>query len=186
MSDVERGSVLKLPGKGDYVDCGSNEAFDITGAITIAAWTKVTGLDSRWEVIVATENYGLGLMGYKKDPNHVGLGYWYKNVWLETELDVDNQWHLMVVVCDGHEFALFVDGKLCDSKRVYANAVMDTGPLYIGQTRGEEDDRSEGWKDGLIDDVRIYSYAFTADEVKDLYEGKEPPREKKRGSEKTE
>jgi hypothetical protein len=32
---------------------------------------------------------------------------------------------------------------------------------------------------GLIDDVRIYSYARSADEVKMLYEGKEPPRERR-------
>jgi tetratricopeptide (TPR) repeat protein len=185
VSDVERGSVLKLPGKGDYVDCGSNEAFDITGAITIAAWTKATEQDGRWAEIVTTSNYGLGLYSHKEDPNHVGLAYWYKNVWLETELDVDSRWHLIVVLYDGQEFALYIDGKLCDSKRVYGRVVMDTGPLYIGQTRGE-DSRNEGRKDGLIDDVRIYSYALTADEVKMLYEGKEPPREKRLDPEKTE
>ena len=178
MSDVDRGSVLRLPGKGDYVDCGWNSAFDITGAITIAAWIKVTELNSRWEEIVSTNNYGLGLSGYKEDPNHVGPGYWYEEeVWLGTELDVDNQWHLIVVLYDGQEFALYIDGKLCASKRVYQSIVMDTGPLYIGQTR--EGYSNEGWKDGLIDDVRIYSYPLSAEEVKGLYEGKEPPREKK-------
>jgi len=185
--DVERGSVLRLPGKGDYVDCGWNSAFDITGAITIAAWTKVTELDSRWEEIVSTNNYGLGLLGHKEDPNHVSPGYWSHKEWIQTELDVDNQWHLIVVLYDGQEFALYIDGKLCASKRVYESIAMDTGPgpLYIGQTRGE-DPRSEGWKDGLIDDVRIYSYALSAEEVEMLYEGKEPPREKRLNPEKTE
>jgi WD40 repeat protein len=185
VSDVERGSVLGLPGKGDFVHCGWNPAFDITGAITIAGWIKVTELDGRWEEIVCTNNYGLGLYGHKEDPNHVGPCYWYKNkVWLETELDVDNQWHLMVVTYDGLDFALYIDGKLGASKRLYQSIqsiAMDAGYLCIGLVN-----RKEGWKDGRIDDVRIYSYALTADEVKDLYEGREPPREKKRDSEKTE
>ena len=155
-----------------------NSAFDITGAITIAAWTKVTELDSGYVEIVSTNNYGLGLLsyGYKNDPNHVGPGYWYKNdVWIEAELDVDNQWHLIVALYDGQEFALYIDGKLCASKRFYKSIELGTSRLYIGQTPGN---RNEGWKDGLIDDVRIYSYALSAEEVKMLYEGKEPPRAK--------
>jgi hypothetical protein len=36
-----------------------------------------------------------------------------------------------------------------------------------------------GWKDMFIDDVRIYSYVLSPDEVKMLYKGKEPPRNKK-------
>jgi hypothetical protein len=168
VSDVERGSVLRLPGKGDFVDCGWNPAFDITGAITIAAWTKVTELDSTWEEIVSTNNYGLGLFNYAGDSNRIRPGYWYKNVWIEAGLDMDNQWHLIVVLYDGQECALYVDGKLCASKRFYKSVAKDTGRLYIGK----------GWQYGPIDDVRIYSYALNAEEVKMLYEGKEPPRAK--------
>ena len=35
-----------------------------------------------------------------------------------------------------------------------------------------------GWR-GLIDDVRIYSYALRVEDIKMLHEGKEPPREKR-------
>jgi hypothetical protein len=38
----------------------------------------------------------------------------------------------------------------------------------------------EGWDwNGLIDDVCIYSYALNPEEVKMLYEEKEPPKEKR-------
>jgi tetratricopeptide (TPR) repeat protein len=174
VSDEERGRVLRLPGKGDFVDCGWNSAFDIIGSITISAWTKVTEPYDRWKTIVSTNKSGLGLVG--KDPNHVILGYWYRDdVWIQAELDVDNQWHLIVGLYDGQEFALYIDGKLCASKRFYKSISMDTGRLYIGQA---QDHSNEGWKDGLIDDIRIYSYALNAEEIKMLYEGKEPPRAK--------
>jgi hypothetical protein len=175
VSDVERGSVLTLPGAGDFVDCGWNPAFDITGAITIAAWTKVAELDGRHEEIVSTNNYGLGLLGnsYTGVPNRVCPIYWYwDHVWIQAGWDMDNQWHLIVVLYDGQEFALYIDGRLCASKRFYKSIGLATSRLCIGKTR------NEGWKYGLIDDVRIYSYALSAEEVKMLYEGKEPPRAK--------
>ena len=81
---------------------------------------------------------------------------------------MDNQWHLIVVLYDGQEFALYIDGKLCASKRFYKSIGVNTGRLYIGK----------GWPYGPIDDIRIYSYALNAEEVKMLYEGKEPPRAK--------
>ncbi len=105
---------------------------------------------------------------YGKDHNHF-LCWWYGDVTIKAESDVDNQWHLIVVLYDGQEFALYIDGKLCASKRFYKSIELATSRLHIGQ---------KGWKDGLIDDIRIYSYALSAEEVKMLYEGKEPPRAK--------
>jgi len=172
VSDVERGSALRLPSKGDFVDCGWNPAADITGAMTITAWMKVTELDGRQE-IVSTKNYGLQLWGdvHMEDANRILPAYWYKNeVWINAELDADGQWHLIVGLYNGQKFALYIDGKLCASKRFYKSIELATSRLYIGKT--------EGWKDGLIDDIRIYSYALSEEEVKMLYEGKEPPRTK--------
>ena len=146
--------------------------------LTITAWTKITELDSNWKEIISTKNYGLRLWGddYTKDPNRIHSAYWYRgDVWIEAELDAGNQWHLIVVPYDGQEFALYIDGRLCASQCFHKSIAMGTGRLYIGQTRNLS---NEGWKDGLIDDVRIYSYALNAEEVKMLYEGKEPPRAK--------
>jgi len=44
---------------------------------------------------------------------------------------------------------------------------------------GWDSHRTEWAWNGRIDDVRIYSYALGAKEIKTLYEGKEPPRGKK-------
>jgi hypothetical protein len=60
-----------------------------------------------------------------------------------------------------------LDGKLAHAELVQGNIATNNSPVVIG-----------GNWNGLIDDVRIYSYALSAEEVKGLYEGKEPPREK--------
>ena len=76
---------------------------------------------------------------------------------------------------------LYIDGNLSDFTHVHGSIAMDDSIVVIG---GNPEWEGDGWNwnwnwNGLIDDVRIYSYALSAEEVKDLYEGKEPPREKK-------
>lgn len=72
---------------------------------------------------------------------------------------------------------LYVDGVEDPESPVARSGGISTNgePVYI-----DEDAQIPGhfWN-GLIDDVRIYSYALSADEIKVLYTGKEPPREKR-------
>jgi len=192
VSDPERGSVLRLGGKGDYVDGGWNPGYSITGAATIALWTKVT---NTWgEDIFSTSGYGLTLRDREEDPTVIefscgSLSSLYKG-WgrFNAVSDLDKQWHLIVVRYDGEEFAPYIDGEFTHSahygfncNRFCGNIPMDVGPLYIGPPHvGQNTETAKGWQDILIDDVRIYSYALSADEIKMLYEGKEPPIERER------
>jgi hypothetical protein len=75
--------------------------------------------------------------------------------------------------------------------RLYINAVEDRAewrdPIRRGILTGytkliigkgcKDVEANESWN-GLIDDVRIYSYALSEEEIKALYEDKEPPRNK--------
>jgi hypothetical protein len=69
---------------------------------------------------------------------------------------------------------LYVDGILVDFETRGGNTIAVNDPVYIGGVPHSK----EQWN-GLIDDVRIYSYALSPGEVKMLYEGKEPPRERR-------
>jgi len=77
---------------------------------------------------------------------------------------------------DGERMCLYVDGNLGSSKRIRGSIATSDSMVFIGdnpQWPGED------WNwNGLIDDVRIYSYALNPEEVRILYEGKEPPRTK--------
>jgi hypothetical protein len=62
---------------------------------------------------------------------------------------------------------LYVDGILDAYSEATGNIPTNSEPVYIGensQITGRE------WN-GLIDDVRIYSYALNKEEIKTLYEG---------------
>jgi hypothetical protein len=79
----------------------------------------------------------------------------------------DGKWHHIAGVYDGSNLYLYVDGILDNS--VNASGIINTNvfPVLIG----ENSERSGRDWNGLIDDVRIYSYALSEAEVKALFAG---------------
>ncbi len=162
ISDPERGHVLCLDGNGDYVDCGNDPAFNFIGSATVAAWIKVKALDKDWQAIVNKRD-GMGIASS-------GLVQW-GNVDGKTDMN-DGKWHHVAGVHDGTKFYLYVDGKLDNSKEaLWLINTTNEFPVLIGENAAET---GHYWN-GLIDDVRIYSYALSEAEVKALYATKEPP-----------
>jgi len=84
-----------------------------------------------------------------------------------TSGNVSKGWHHVVATSDGTNWHMYLDGFLSDGgtglNSGSSQYATNTGYLYIGQ-RG-----NGGYVNGSIDDVRIYSRALTADEVKLLY-----------------
>jgi hypothetical protein len=170
-SDPERGNVLSLDGKGDYMVCGNDPSLHITGSITCSAWIKAKTPEG--ETLLAVNPWWLDSdeFGGTFPKGEQGIRY----IWTECTVDVnDGKWHHLAGVHDGAKVCLYVDGILVDFETRGGNTVAYNDPVYIG---GEPHSK-EQWN-GLIDDVRIYSYALTPEEVKMLYEGKEPPRERR-------
>jgi hypothetical protein len=191
VSDPERGKVLSLDGNGDYVDCGNNSAFDLTGSITFAAWIEVGTFDKDKQTLVGVSkgNYGWWIVMKRQVPRN-GIKFWcyplgrgfimeddhsdwgWGSVSGSVEVN-DGKWHHVALVYDGTMIRLYVDGTLDNSAVAWGNIGTSQSQVHIG---GSE---NEGWN-GLIDDVRIYSYALSEEEIKALYGGQGPgPEEKK-------
>lgn len=47
------GTAMDFDGSGDYIDCGADPAFDITGTITVAAWVNIRSILNNYVAIVA-------------------------------------------------------------------------------------------------------------------------------------
>jgi WD40 repeat protein/serine/threonine protein kinase len=182
VSDSQRGNVLSLDGDNDYVEFKEDLAFDITGSITIAAWAKLNNFDIDNNYLLLdtgtlwlfrdSDKKGLHLTGAFTEATDLGVR------WLDANgnIDVtDGKWHHIVGVHDGSKFSLYIDGILDDFQERGGFMLRNHSPIYIG---GSPEESSSYWN-GFIDDVRIYSYALNPEEVKMLYEGKEPPREKR-------
>jgi hypothetical protein len=80
-------------------------------------------------------------------------------------------------VYDGRRLSLYVDGGLDTSAPTVAFTRINTSTdrVGIGMNSGTQPPRE--WN-GLIDDVRIYSYALSREDIKALHEGKEPSSDK--------
>jgi hypothetical protein len=172
VADPERSNVASFDGNDDWIDCGSDDRFNITGEITVSAWIKVAAFDRRWQAIVTKGDTAWRLQR-DGDENNVYFACTGVQVPNSTRGEVhgnisvnDGHWHHTVGVYNRGKLYLFVDGELDNSVVASGYISQNDLPVLIGEnaeTMGRE------WN-GLIDDVRIYSYALTGQEVRELYE----------------
>jgi len=90
----------------------------------------------------------------------------YLNVTTSNAYD-DNQWHHLVGTYDlnAEDLTLYVDGQYASNDNTPSGTKCTaSNPITIGDNWG-----SWTYWDGYIDDVRIYSRALSATEVKQLY-----------------
>jgi tetratricopeptide (TPR) repeat protein len=169
ISETQRGQVLRLDGEGDYVRIASGTDFDLTGEITVAAWIKVNKFDKNWQSII-TKGDSAWRLARERDQDSLqfccGPGGIRRLARGSREVD-DDQWYHVAGVYDGTRICLYVDGKLDVS--VSSTGRIDTNrePVYIG----ENSERRGRFWDGLIDDVRVYSYALSEAQIEALYGG---------------
>jgi WD40 repeat protein len=184
--DAARGSVLDL--RESKVESTQESNCDITGAISVGAWVKLRPSREGWYVIVSKGDPGWGMLANSKAGSVMMSVHNLKHEnTVGANMDLtDDHWHHVIGTYDGEKACLYIDGELGNSKRIRGNIPTNNRPVVIGDLPELSERGYDLSWNGLIDDVCIYSYALSADEVKDLYEGREPPREKKRDSAKTE
>jgi hypothetical protein len=170
IADAERGRVLSLDGDGAYVDLGNPAAFNLTNKITISLWIKVDKFDRPHQTIISKGDTGWRLARSLKntDALEFGCGYWedYPAVYGEIRVN-DGKWHHIACVNNGIVQYLYVDGQLDGFWPVTASPAIQTNsfPVLIGEN-AEYRERSFN---GMIDDVVIFDYALTADQVRQLH-----------------
>jgi serine/threonine protein kinase/tetratricopeptide (TPR) repeat protein len=173
VSEPVRGNALSLDGDGDYVNCGNNPAFDITNSITIAVWIKVDTFDKRWQAVVTkgdtawrlqrereTNAFHFACTGIDVPGDAYGSVRGTRNV-------NDGRWHHVAGAYNGKRMYLYVDGELDVSATATGSIYTNSWEVLIGEN-AEQPGRE--WN-GLIDDLRIYSYALSEAEIKAVYAG---------------
>ncbi len=168
------GGALEFDGDGDYINVGKDPAFDITNQITVAAWIKVGSFQGEWQNIIAKGDTSWRLQRYL-DKNTLEFactgvvvpGTKWSNILGTVEVN-DGQWHHVVGTYDGAQICLYVDGTLdVSSKTIGGSIKINDHAVLIG----ENAEKPERFWNGLIDDVRVYNYGLSADEVAAIYAG---------------
>lgn len=162
---------VALDGTDNYIDMGdpANGSLDFgTGAFTVSAWFKAPSTAKATYRTIAAKYFAPGYW-IQTDAN----GYIVAGVSGAIELQgtrdyFDNQWHHVIYTRRGtgtNEAFLYVDGVL-EVTGTSSGSASSANALYVGSFPG----LGRYWI-GSIDEVRVYSRGFTAQEARALYAG---------------
>jgi hypothetical protein len=163
---------LDLDGKGDYVKVDTPTGLNFApGSFSASAWVRAREVTGGWRTIMEYDRDGwdrnrFGMWLTDEGRFHVRVGW---NAWQTNQKLNADQWYMLTGTYDSKtkKFSMYVNGQFdisADLQKGFTSA--NVAKLTVG-VRGSEDGE---YFNGLIDDVRIYSYALSAHEVKALYD----------------
>ncbi len=163
----KRGSALSFDGVDDYVNAGNGQSMDITDKITLSAWVNPSSWGSSDFPRIIVKETGVSVNSYalyvRKDNSL--LTFVSGGNLTTTETIPFNQWT--------HITAIYDSAGGTNNRKIYFNGrlvAQNTGTSQINSTAynvfiGNGPDNSRQW-DGLIDEVKIYDYARTEEEIR--------------------
>jgi hypothetical protein len=169
------GSCLVLDGVDDYVDCGKAPSLNLTKEVTLETWVQPAGFPA--------EGKEPGILG-KALSSFIMTYYGEGGCYLYINEGRNNlrmtmlpgMWHHVVATFDGAQMKLYQDGQLKYARSINVDKIAEGKNFYIGCMIGDSR-TDQGPKHprtaffaGKIDDVKIYSRALTAAEVKAGYD----------------
>ncbi|MEX2311928.1 MAG: LamG-like jellyroll fold domain-containing protein, partial [Rhodospirillales bacterium] len=163
-SPVSNTGVLVLDGTNDYVTVADNAALDIADAFTLEAWINLSDPSSLQNII---DKSGGGNVNYRLfvEDGHIGV-FSQDSATVKTADGIvqAGEWTHVSASFDGSNVTFYVNGERVSDPQAFSTDGINAGALTIGR-----DDLGR-YVDGMIDDVRIWSDARTADEIRDNYD----------------
>jgi O-glycosyl hydrolase len=176
------GNALSFDGTNDYVSVNNIAALEGIGILTVSAWAKspdwTTG--NGWMGIVSQRfpggdgPFSLSVMASDQGADWGKIDFKVRNSSDSTEDSISNnvlntnQWYHFVGVYNGADIALYINGVKQTSNPSLTGVTDSGGPgLYFGRQRTEYSE----YFSGSIDDVRIYSYALSSNQIQTIYSG---------------
>ena len=159
---------LSLDGDGDYVEVADNPSLDLSSQFTIEGWFRVnTAIPDRNSAIPLTKGSYGGPYWFELYPDNMLCRTVLGDSGCHAVLGAAtlNQWVHYAVTYDGDILRGFQNGELYSYKNVpnYPVGQNDTA-LTFGKKHHEWGWGSI-WYDGQIDEVRIFDYARTPEEI---------------------
>ena len=162
---------LDFDGTDDYVDCGSKPLS--SSSITLECWVNVDAFQSSTPYIsslIGSESDGNTVLlrlgdGHLTEGNKAQFVLYFGSAQVKldgtTELVTDTWYHIAGVYSDGSGMKLYINGKL--------DASNDQSGSFISNTNFciASNDGTDRYLDGSIDEVRVWSDARTATEIRE-------------------
>ena len=164
--DGRYGSALALDGVDDWVTLADSPSLDLTTGLTLEAWVKPGTLVKPWQTLLMKEAPGaLAYALYATGGGSPQLNAWWgdqQSLYTTDPLPV-GEWSHVAVTSDGATMRAYLNGLLAESVPVTGPLAATSGPLRIGGNAVWENEFFQG----VIDEVRIYDRALSAEEVRD-------------------
>jgi hypothetical protein len=155
---------LSFDGTDDSMSTADSPSFDMA-TMTISAWIKTANSS---EQCIAERNNST----FYFCTNAGKLRYYLNNVgasWTSSTKSInDNIWHHVVATWDGTNKKLYVDGLLDTTAAGSGGDIANsTYGINIGVRKNSV--TSVNYFQGQIDDVRLFNYPLTAEQIKQIY-----------------
>ncbi|KKQ23516.1 MAG: hypothetical protein US38_C0014G0003 [Candidatus Roizmanbacteria bacterium GW2011_GWC1_37_12] len=161
-------SSLEFDGTDDYINVVDNNSLDMTTNITLSAWIKLSDLT----ITNANNIVAKGTNGYQftvGDSSSLKVGLAKQDVaWVvqsNTTIS-DTNWHFVSVTYNGTTGKVYLDGIDRSGSTSIQTFSNTSDNLFIGSKNPVT---ATKYFNGQIDDIRVYNYALTANQVKNLY-----------------
>ena len=181
-NDTEEGAIL-FDGIDDFVNVEQNDSLPLYNlpAYSIAMWVK--GLPQRdfrvWSEGSTLDRSPLFNIGTERSGTTGQVDLFIRDAagrtahghTLSTAIAFDDEWHHIAWVDANGDAALYIDGVLDATDFSYTKPVLELDTTTIG---GILRSTPSHWFNGAIDDVRIYNYVLSEDEVIDIMDPDDP------------
>ena len=163
-TDGRFGRALSFDGVNDLVNVPDANTLDLTTGMTLSAWVRPTALGDWRTVAMKSRPGGLAYALYAHTDTNRPAGV------IQTASEQDarggasqlplNAWTHLATTYDGANVRLYLNGALAATRAATGSITVSTGALQIGGNSVWSE-----WFKGLIDEVRVYSRALSADEI---------------------
>jgi hypothetical protein len=170
------GGAVLLDGVGDFIDCGNKPAFNITDAVTLAAWVQARGdfTYPDWSGIIMRGGANIDTFALYYNGTSQQMGFkttgatpnWYATGNNTTTAMFDGDWHHVAATYDGKVKIVYLDGVSVGSIAATGKIETSGGRLLLGA--GRDLTPTTHHLAGRIDDARLYSRALSAADVKEF------------------
>ena len=178
--DGKFGKALSFDGRDDYVEIIHPFSLLNTGKITIEAWTKPISsayMSAKYFISIGDCTASGASLEVPSTQGYIQFFIYVSNYgWplVYTAFPGDEQWLHIVGTYDGNYSKIYVNGRLKSKVNHTGSMITPTSGTNIGAIKCNNKYKNGAYFfNGLIDEVRIYNRALTADEIKVHYEGKQ-------------
>jgi len=163
---VDGAEGMALDFNGDYyVDCGGNVEFSFTDAMTVSTWVNIRSVTTAWMAMVAKgENAWRLAINNETTGIHYAFsggdrGWQAANT--ATELAFDEWYHVAATYDTNVGALVYINGVLDASNENLDGIDTNDMPLLLG----DNPEATGRFFDGMLDEVKIYNRALSAEEI---------------------